>query len=104
MQPLEHLPQAFGLGCKLGDVLLKLGVPLTQIGVLPYEVFQVDRVHRAALQPMRANILGSNSAATTSSADAMKSDGISSPRIRPQRRRRSPSIEIGGFGSLVSAD
>ena len=103
VQPLEHLPQALCFSRKGGDVFLKLAVPLAQIGVLPHEVFQMVRVHRPALQPSRTSTLGRSNAPATSSADAMKSDGISSPKIQLRSRRWSPSIEIGRFGGLVSA-
>ena len=75
VQPIDDLAQALGLGRQRGDIVLKLGVALAQIGVFARQGVG-SRAHERCRWNSGEKSLGTTTAAAAQSADTAKSTTI----------------------------
>jgi len=86
VKPLDNLPKALRLRAERGDIILKLGVALPQVGVLPRQgLVRWGNRHGLEIQTGAASDR-TNAARFTPRADAATSVGIACLEIAPRRK------------------
>jgi len=93
VKAFDDLPEALGLRSDRGHVILKLGDPLAQIGVLARQRFgRLSGVHGFRPLPNRTKIDGRASAPSTLNADATRSGAINDSEEASRRKQSTASV------------